>query len=190
MRAKKGDLFRTPRFVESMKKSQSLKLCKPAKEPEIILSSSGMANGGRVIEHLKVLLKSKHNTVVFVGHQAEGTNGSTLTLGAENITLDDEAVRIRACVELMEDYSGHGDYEDIMNWLVGFSRKEGKQNLPGSRRRGSGNGAQDANRRDAQSACCYSHHAELLRTSVRLAVELEMMRGHSGFTILMLLAFL
>lgn len=126
-RARKADLFRTPKFEESRSKEQSTRLDQRFNQPIIILSSSGMANGGRVLEHLKHRLPGPQNSVIFVGHQSEGTNGALLTAGeAKTLEIDGETVAVRASVELLEDYSGHGDWEDIMAWLKQFQRRPTK----------------------------------------------------------------
>ncbi len=55
---------------------------------------------------------------MFCGHQSEGTNGALLTAGeAKTIRIDDEEIPVRAHIELLEAYSGHGDADDIMDWL-------------------------------------------------------------------------
>jgi metallo-beta-lactamase family protein len=125
--AQKIDLFKTPRYAECMKKGASLRLDEPGNEPIIIISSSGMASGGRVLGHLKHALQGARNSVIFCGHQSEGTNGALLTTGeAKTIRIDDEEVTVRAHIENLEDYSAHGDYKDLMRWLSGFKRKPKK----------------------------------------------------------------
>src|SRR5690606_10529836 len=53
--------------------------------PRIIVSASGMATGGRVLHHLKVLAPDPRNTVLFVGFQAAGTRGAKMLEGAEAV---------------------------------------------------------------------------------------------------------
>ena len=43
--------------------------------PAIVISSSGMATGGRVLHHLANALPDARNTVLLVGFQAAGTRG-------------------------------------------------------------------------------------------------------------------
>lgn len=83
-----------------------------------------MANGGRMLGHLKHGLSGSNNSVVFCGHQSEGTNGSLLTAGnAKMICIDGEEIPVRAHIELLEEFSGHGDADDIMDWLSMFESK-------------------------------------------------------------------
>ncbi|MBX9685231.1 MAG: MBL fold metallo-hydrolase [Candidatus Obscuribacterales bacterium] len=124
--AAEGDPFRTPEFAELMSMEQSLKLDLPASRPIIILSSSGMATGGRIMRHLQKRLPGQHNTIVFVGFQAEGTLGRQLLGPEKTARIAGVEVAVRASVEYLQDYSGHGDYNDIINWLRGFDPKPRK----------------------------------------------------------------
>lgn len=122
-----GDLFTTPRYAELTDWQQSMRLDEPASEPIIVVGSSGMAAGGRILRHLEKRLPGRQNTVVFIGYQGEGTLGRNLvTPGVEEVKVAGKAVRVRATVEHMKDYSGHADYEDILRWLGAFARKPSK----------------------------------------------------------------
>lgn len=121
------DLFRTPRYAELTEWTQSEQLDKPASEPIIVVGSSGMASGGRIMRHLQNRLPGKQNTVVFIGYQGDGTLGRALvTPGTEEAKVAGKPVKVRATVEYMKDYSGHADYEDILRWLGAFQRKPSK----------------------------------------------------------------
>jgi metallo-beta-lactamase family protein len=121
------DLFRTPRYAELAEWSQSEKLDEPATEPVIVVGSSGMASGGRIVRHLQNRLPGKQNTVVFIGYQGEGTLGRQIvTPEVTEVKVAGTPVRVRATVEYMKDYSGHADYEDIIRWLGAFQRKPTK----------------------------------------------------------------
>jgi metallo-beta-lactamase family protein len=124
--AAKIDLFRTPRYEEGINNERSSQINQRPSEPTIIVSSSGMAGGGRVVEHLKHRLPGPQNTVIFVGHQAEGTRGAQLTGGADSVHIDGETINVRATIENLQEYSGHADYEEMLNWLSKFQRRPKK----------------------------------------------------------------
>ena len=63
-------------------------------EPAIVLATSGMVNGGPVMEYLRHWAPESNNTMVFVGYQASGTTGQRLQQGADEIHLHDRAVAL------------------------------------------------------------------------------------------------
>ena len=74
--------FLTRRFQAVPSTEASLALA-ASSEPSIVISSSGMATGGRVMNHLERVLPDPRNTVLFVGYQAAGTRGRSLIDGAK-----------------------------------------------------------------------------------------------------------
>jgi metallo-beta-lactamase family protein len=90
--------------------------------PAIVISSSGMATGGRVLHHLKAGLPESRNTVLFVGFQAEGTRGRQLVNGAQAVKIHGENVPVHARIALIESMSAHADSNEILRWLGGFTR--------------------------------------------------------------------
>ena len=88
--------------------------------PRVIISASGMATGGRVLHHLKVLAPDPRNTIVFVGHQAVGTRGALMLEGAPTVKIHGEHVPIRADVVALENLSAHADYSEMLDWLRNF----------------------------------------------------------------------
>ncbi len=85
--------------------------------PAIIISSSGMATGGRVLHHLKKVLPDEKNTVLFAGYQAEGTRGRMLLEGAGTVKIHWEQIPVRARIESLDSISAHADRNEIMRWL-------------------------------------------------------------------------
>ncbi|WP_152190028.1 MBL fold metallo-hydrolase RNA specificity domain-containing protein [Georgenia satyanarayanai] len=85
--------------------------------PCIIVSSSGMATGGRVVHHLRHLLPDRHNTVVLTGYQAAGTRGRALQDGAAELKMLGRYVPVRAEVVEDEEFSVHADAEELLDWL-------------------------------------------------------------------------
>ena len=98
---------------------ESIRLNQP-KHPSIIISSSGMATGGRVVHHLEHMLPDKRHTVVFTGYQAHGTRGQQLLAGATQIKMFGKYVPVRAQVLLDDGFSVHADGSDLIDWLAGL----------------------------------------------------------------------
>jgi metallo-beta-lactamase family protein len=90
--------------------------------PAIIISASGMCNGGRIVHHLKWRLPVKRNIILFVGYQAEGTRGRMLLEGAQELTIHGIRVPVRAQIKSVDALSGHGDWQEIIRWLSGFKK--------------------------------------------------------------------
>jgi metallo-beta-lactamase family protein len=85
--------------------------------PCIIISASGMATGGRVVHHLEWMLPDGRNSVLLVGYQAIGTRGQTLLSGAKELKMYGGMVPVRAEVIQIEEFSVHGDANELIAWL-------------------------------------------------------------------------
>jgi metallo-beta-lactamase family protein len=109
----------TARVVNSVAESKEIDRMR---FPRIILSASGMATGGRVLHHLKALAPDPRNTVLFVGFQAAGTRGGTMIAGANSVKIHGEYVPVRAEIAVLDNISGHADYQEILEWLGHFRR--------------------------------------------------------------------
>ena len=79
-----------------------------------------MAEGGRVLHHLKIFLPDHRNTILFTGYQDEGTRGDRLIHGEKEIKIHGEIVPVRANIESMNSLSAHADYQEILEWLKHF----------------------------------------------------------------------
>lgn len=88
--------------------------------PAIIIAGSGMADGGRVMFHLQRFISNARNTVVFVGYQAEGTTGHALVHGEKMVHIQGREYEVRAEIKIMNMFSAHADYNEILEWLGGF----------------------------------------------------------------------
>jgi metallo-beta-lactamase family protein len=89
-------------------------------DPKIIISASGMVEGGRVLHHLKRFGGSRRNTVLFVGYQAAGTRGAALLGGARELKIHGQYVAMHAEVVVLDGLSAHADYPEILEWLGHF----------------------------------------------------------------------
>ncbi|WP_369148559.1 MBL fold metallo-hydrolase RNA specificity domain-containing protein [Streptomyces sp. R44] len=90
-----------------------------AEGPAVIVSSAGMATGGRVLHHLHRLLPDPRNAVLVVGFAAAGTRARDLVDGARTLKMFGEYVPVRAEVADVPHFSAHADAGHIIDWLRG-----------------------------------------------------------------------
>jgi metallo-beta-lactamase family protein len=93
--------------------------------PSIIISSSGMVTGGRILHHLAQRLPDPRNLVLFIGFQAPGTRGAIIKGRAEEVKIFGEFIPIRAQVAALEQFSDHADPTELLEWLRTFKGKPG-----------------------------------------------------------------
>ena len=98
--------------------------------PCVILATSGMLNGGPVIEYLKRLGPDEKNTLVIVGYQAEGTLGRRIQKGWKELPLSVEGktqtVKINLEVTTVDGFSGHSDRSQLMEYMRRIYPKPGR----------------------------------------------------------------
>jgi Predicted exonuclease of the beta-lactamase fold involved in RNA processing len=120
-----GSFVDLPHLHEVHSTEDSMKLNSP-KVPSIIISSSGMATGGRVLHHLEHLLPDPRNAVVLAGYQAEGTRGRLLLQGAQHLKMHGRQVPVRAEILADEEFSVHADRSELLEWLAALDPKPGR----------------------------------------------------------------
>ncbi len=91
--------------------------------PAIILSASGMLNGGRILHHLVRRLPDPDTVLLFVGYQAEGTLGRRILEGAKDVRVLGQAVHVAAEIEEIPALSAHADSKELLEWLAGIPEK-------------------------------------------------------------------
>ncbi|MGO4956204.1 MBL fold metallo-hydrolase RNA specificity domain-containing protein [Luteococcus sp. Sow4_B9] len=91
--------------------------------PCIIISSSGMATGGRVVHHLEHMLPDPKHSVVLTGYQGVGTRGRSLLDGAKQLKMHGRYVPVRATIVQDSEFSVHADCSDLLDWLRDLPRK-------------------------------------------------------------------
>jgi len=92
-------------------------------EPCIIMATSGMLEGGPVIEYFKSLAENETNTVIFVSYQIEGTLGRRVQKGLNEATMMNsegklDVIKLRLSVDSIEGFSGHSDRRQIINYIT------------------------------------------------------------------------
>lgn len=114
-----GSPLQWPGFTFASTTEDSKKI-NDTKYPVIIISSSGMVTGGRILHHLMQRLPDPKNTVIFIGFQAPGTRGFTIKSGAPEVRIFAENVPIRAQIATFEQFSDHADTPELLEWLHTF----------------------------------------------------------------------
>jgi metallo-beta-lactamase family protein len=107
-------MYRLPRLVHSVDESKLLNL---RGGPAVIISASGMLEGGRVLHHLAAYGPDPRNAIVLTGFQAGGTRGAALQRGERSLRIFGQDVPIRAQVHVLEMLSAHADAPQIIDWM-------------------------------------------------------------------------
>jgi len=114
-----SDIFKRVDSVEMREKIIA------SQEPCIVLATSGMMNGGPVMEYFKTWAQDKNNTIVFVGYQAERTMGRRIQRGAKEIPMNigGEIVNLglKMNVETCDGFSGHSDRRQLIGFINNMS---------------------------------------------------------------------
>ncbi len=97
-------------------------------EPCIVLATSGMLEGGPVIEYFKNWAADERNSIIFVSYQIEGTMGRRVQKGVGEVTMMDNegkmaALSVKMGVNTIEGFSGHSDRRQLVNYLTHLTPK-------------------------------------------------------------------
>ena len=87
------------------------------KDPAIIISASGMAEGGRIRHHLKNHIGYANNLILFVGYCAENTLGALILSGKNPVNIFGEPCQVRAKIASLDSYSGHADKNELKAYV-------------------------------------------------------------------------
>jgi metallo-beta-lactamase family protein len=106
--------FENFQFLESAKASKAVS---NFAEPCIIISSSGMVQGGRVEYHVAENISNPYATILIIGYCAEGTLGWRLLNGQQTLSIKGTDHQVLANIEKIDVFSGHGDRNDLINFV-------------------------------------------------------------------------
>lgn len=106
--------FKGLRFIESVDESKALN---NDPQPCVIISSSGMAEGGRVRHHIRNNISDRRNTILMVGYASPGSLAGRLMAGQKRVWLFGQDYDVIAEVRAIKSMSAHGDYEDLLQFL-------------------------------------------------------------------------
>ena len=85
--------------------------------PCVIISASGMCEGGRILHHLRNNIENPRNTVLVTGFQAEYTLGRKIVEKRDEVPIFGEPMRLRAEVCSLNELSGHADQKELIDWM-------------------------------------------------------------------------
>ncbi len=114
----KGDqrpfYFKNLHYITKVEDSKAINTLE---EPCIIISASGMAEAGRIKHHIKNNIEDPGNTILIVGYCTPSSLGGRLRNKDERVRIFGEEFEVKARVEVMDSYSAHGDYEEMIEYL-------------------------------------------------------------------------
>lgn len=93
---------------------------------KIIIASSGMATGGRVLSYFEHYLGDANATILLVGYQGEGTRGRSLLDGAKELKMRGKLWPVKANVAMVEGLSAHADQSELIKWLSKIKNEPGR----------------------------------------------------------------
>ena len=120
-----GDVFAS-RYIHFVSSPEESKRLNAMRGPCVVISSSGMCEGGRIIHHLKHAIQDEANVIVFVGFQAEHTLGRKLVEGWDVVPIFGIPTKRRAQIVKFNGLSAHADRNDLLAYVRAINPLPGK----------------------------------------------------------------
>lgn len=115
--------FETLQYTSTVNESKALSVLK---EPAIVISASGMMEGGRILHHLKTRISDPKNTILITGWQAPYTLGRRIVEGQKVVRIFGEEYEVKARLEIITGFSGHADRAGLLAWAGAMQKKPGQ----------------------------------------------------------------
>ncbi|MBU0728308.1 MAG: MBL fold metallo-hydrolase [Proteobacteria bacterium] len=112
--------FETMQYTGSIAESKELSA---SDKSAIIISASGMMEGGRILHHLKSRISDPRNTILITGWQAPNTLGRRIVDGEKTVRIFGEEYDLNARVEVLTGFSGHADRDGLLAWAGAMKKK-------------------------------------------------------------------
>ena len=112
--------FNRLRYIRDVTESKTLN---DLRTPFVVISASGMCEGGRVLHHLQHGIADGRNLVLLAGYQAENTLGRRIMERRREVKIFDEMVPLRAEVAALAELSGHADQSELIAWIKPIASK-------------------------------------------------------------------
>jgi KH/beta-lactamase-domain protein len=97
-------------------------------EPSIIIATSGMMQGGPILDYFSYAAEDEKNLLAFVSYQAQGTLGRAILDGQREIVLNDRKINVKMRINKYEGFSGHADHFESISFIK-YLRPKPKQVL-------------------------------------------------------------
>ncbi|OEU52600.1 MAG: MBL fold metallo-hydrolase [Desulfuromonadales bacterium C00003096] len=110
-------------YTQSVEQSKALN---SLKVPAVIISASGMLEGGRILHHLRNRIEDPRNTILMTSWQAPNTLGRRLVEKEKTIRIYGEEHQVRAKVEILTGFSGHADRDGLIDFVRAMAKKPQK----------------------------------------------------------------
>ncbi|PLX90145.1 MAG: MBL fold metallo-hydrolase [Desulfuromonas sp.] len=107
-------------YTQSVEQSKALNLLKV---PAVIISSSGMMEGGRILHHLRSRIEDHRNTILITGWQAPNTLGRHIVDRDEVVRIFGEEFKVKAKIEILTGFSGHADRSGLLDFVRNMEKK-------------------------------------------------------------------
>jgi metallo-beta-lactamase family protein len=85
--------------------------------PHIIISASGMCEGGRVLHHLRNSVDKQNTLLLFIGYAAKHTLARKIMDGMRHVKILGEDHEIKCKIHVMDNFSAHADRHDILDYI-------------------------------------------------------------------------
>ncbi|MGE5806853.1 MAG: MBL fold metallo-hydrolase RNA specificity domain-containing protein [Ignavibacteria bacterium] len=112
-------------YIRDAEKSKELNTFKDAC---MIISASGMAEGGRILHHLKNNIEESNNLILFAGYAAKETLARKIMDGMTEVNILGDPYKVKAEIVKMDYFSAHADQNGLLNYLT-FSKKDKLKNI-------------------------------------------------------------
>jgi metallo-beta-lactamase family protein len=106
-----------------LREAAESKVLNDLRVPFIVISASGMCEGGRILHHLRNGIEDPRNLILITGFQAENTLGRRLVERSPEVPIFGEPFRLRAEVAVLNELSAHADQQELVNWVRPIARK-------------------------------------------------------------------
>jgi metallo-beta-lactamase family protein len=117
--------FHRLKYISKVEDSKALN---DLAEPHIIISASGMAEGGRILHHLRNNISNPKNLVLFVGYAAQHTLARKIMDGEPVIKIFGFEHNVKCKIKTMDYFSGHADQKELLEY-VSYSKQDKLKNI-------------------------------------------------------------